>query len=66
MNQRLTIATVTTPLQGEYGIRNVAMSLPSIVGVNGVEKRLEEQWNNAELEKFIISANSLAKFLKGL
>ena len=44
LNQRLTVAPVTSPLQGEYGIENVAVSLPSIIGVNGVEHRLQEHW----------------------
>ena len=48
LNQRLTIAPVTSPLQGEYGIRDVAVSIPSIVGVNGVEHRLEEHWTDRE------------------
>lgn len=42
LNQRLTIASVTTPLEGEYKISGVALSLPSIIGVNGVEHRLVE------------------------
>lgn len=52
LNQRLTIASVTTPLEGEYGVTGVALSVPSIIGVNGVEKRLEERWNDEELDAF--------------
>ena len=43
LNQRLTIAPVSTMFQGEYGIEDVCLSVPSIIGVNGVEKRLEER-----------------------
>lgn len=37
LNQRLTIASVSNPLNGGYGITGVAMSLSSIIGVNGRE-----------------------------
>jgi len=32
LNQRLTVAPVTSVLHGEYGISNVALSGPSIIG----------------------------------
>lgn len=63
LNQRLTIAPVTSPLQGEYGIGNVALSLPSIVGVNGVEHRLEEKWLKEERNKLLDSAEILKAIL---
>lgn len=56
LNQRLTIAPVTSPLQGEYGIEGVSLSVPSIIGVNGVEHRLEERWTDAEYEMLKKSA----------
>lgn len=59
LNQRLTIAPVTTPVQGEYGLNNVALSLPSIIGVNGVETRLEEKWQSEEYEKLHQSAEKM-------
>lgn len=48
LNQRLTIAPVTSPLEGEYGLEGVSISLPSIIGVNGVEMRLEEKLTDTE------------------
>ena len=65
LNQRLTIAPVTSTLQGEYGIEDVALSLPSIVGVNGVEHRLEERWTEEERRKLDVSAQRLIQTLKG-
>lgn len=59
LNQRLTIAPVTSLLQGEYDIENVAMSIPSIIGVNGVEQRLKDRWTNEEYNAFHSSANRL-------
>lgn len=66
LNQRLTIAPVTSPLQGEYGINNVALSIPSIVGVNGVEHRLEEKWTRDERHRLARSAEILKETLKHL
>ncbi len=59
LNQRLTVAPVTSPLEGEYGIEGVALSIPSIVGVNGVEHRLEEKWLKEERAKLKNSADIL-------
>ncbi len=66
INQRLTIASVTSPLQGEYGVRNVSMSVPSIIGVNGVEKRLEENWSNIEYNKFKESSERLQTTIQNI
>lgn len=66
LNQRLTIAPVTSPLEGEYGIENVALSIPSIVGVNGVEHRLEEKWLKDERLKLRQSADILQETLRRL
>lgn len=66
LNQRLTIAPVSSPLQGEYGIEGVSISVPSIVGVNGVEHRLEEHWTEDELLKLQASARQMKETLAKL
>lgn len=66
LNQRLTIAPVTSVLHGEYGIKDVSLSVPSIIGVNGVERRLEEPWSEFELERFNTSATNIKKFLSDI
>lgn len=66
LNQRLTIAPVSTVFQGEYGIRDVCLSVPSIIGVNGVEKRLEERWSDDEFIKFREAASKMEQVLKTL
>lgn len=63
LNQRLTIAPVTSTLEGEYGIYDVGISVPSIVGVNGVERRLEEKLTEEELEKLRLSAAKMRETL---
>ena len=40
----------------------MALSVPSIIGVNGVERRLEEHWDKEESDKFLASANRI-KFI---
>ncbi len=66
LNQRLTIAPVCSPLCGEYGIRDVAISVPSIVGVNGVERRLEEKLTDEELKQLKRSAETIRATLDSI
>ena len=66
LNQRPTIAPVTSPLQGEYGIERVSLSIPSIVGVRGIEHRLEETWSDKETEMLRMSAKTLDGKLREL
>lgn len=64
LNQRPSIAPVSSPLEGEYGIKGVSLSLPSIVGVRGIEHRLEETWSNEEVAMLRKSAETLEGKLK--
>ena len=66
LNQRLTIAPVSSPMQGEYGISDVAISVPSIVGVSGVERRLEERLTRGELQNLRRSAAKMRETLDKL
>ncbi len=66
LNQRPIIASVTSVLQDEYGLQDVALSVPSIVGVNGIERRLEEKWNEVESEAFLNTAEKMLHFLYGI
>ncbi|MBQ6315214.1 MAG: L-lactate dehydrogenase [Mogibacterium sp.] len=66
LNQRPTIAPVSSPLQGEYGISGVSISIPSIVGVRGVEHRLQENWTEEEKKMLRISADRLSEKLAAL
>ena len=43
VNNRKIVASVSSVLQGEYGIRDVALSVPSVIGQKGVEKHLVEK-----------------------
>lgn len=63
LNKSSVIASVSTPLEGEYGLRNVSLSLPSIIGANGVERRLLEHWTDEETQAFINSGKQLKEAL---
>ena len=64
LNQRPTIACVCSTLNGEYGLKDVVLSLPSIIGVNGVEYRLEEHFDIAESDQFLRAAEKLQGFME--
>jgi len=55
------VLPVSCVLKGEYGIENIALSLPSIVGKNGVEEILPVEYSEREMSKLISSADSLKK-----
>lgn len=62
LNKRQSIASVSSPLQGEYGISGVSISVPSVLGVNGVEKHLVENLTHTEIKRLQDSANKLRIF----
>lgn len=43
INQRPTIVSVSSVLIGEHGCRGVALSVPSVVGLSGVQQRIREK-----------------------
>lgn len=50
INER-SILPVGVMLQGEYGIENVVLSVPTVIGQNGVERILVQPFGEEELEK---------------
>lgn len=52
LNQRPMIASVTSPLMGEHGVRGVSLSVPSVVGPSGVQQRIRERWEAEEYRGF--------------
>jgi len=66
LNQKRIIAPVTSILKGEYGIDNVAISVPSVIGSNGIERRLEQKWSDNEIEAFKSASNSLKHHIEEL
>lgn len=64
MSDEKTILPVSVVLEGEYGISDIALSVPSIVGKNGIEKILEFPLNEEELKKLRYSAGFLKESIK--
>lgn len=52
INMRPTIASVSSVLMGEHGCREVALSVPSVVGPSGVQQRIREKWAPDEYRGF--------------
>ena len=52
INMRPTIASVSSVLMGEHGCRDVALSVPSVVGSAGVQQRIREKWAPEEYRGF--------------
>lgn len=55
------ILPVSTLLKGEYGIDGICLSIPSVVGVKGVEKVLEIPLSGTEQRELTASAKALGK-----
>lgn len=48
-------------LDGEYGLNDICIGVPAIIGRNGVEKIVEIELNEEEKAKFAASAEAVAK-----
>ena len=64
INQKPMIASVSSPLMGEHGCREVALSVPSIVGPSGVQQRIKEKWSSNEYRVFYDSVEKLRGILR--
>lgn len=62
----LSIVPVSTTLEGEYGISNVALSIPCIITNEGIKKRLEVPLSEEEIVQLKRSADNLGRVLDGL
>ncbi len=60
------ILPVSIAMHGEYGIEDVVLSMPCVVGSEGVEARVPIQLNDDEVEKLLKSAEILKKTIEGL
>ena len=58
------VIPVSTLVEGEYGINDVCMGLPSIVGKNGVERILEIPLNKNETENLLNSSREINEYIK--
>ena len=58
-----TVAPVSVHLNGEYGLQDLCLSIPTVLGKNGAEQILEINFNEEEKRKLWHSAEELKKIL---
>ncbi len=66
LRNRKSVLTVSVCLQGEYGIDDVALSIPCLVSAQGVEKIIEGKLPAREQAALENSANTLRKYIARL
>lgn len=59
LRDQRTVLTVSTPVQGNYGVRDIALSLPTVVGRNGALSVLDLELSTEEQAAFNASAQTL-------
>lgn len=64
MQDRKRVMSVTTFLQGEYGLSDVSIGVPCVLGKNGVEKILELKLDDETKKEFEKSASSVKEVTK--
>ncbi len=57
------ILTVSSLLNGEYGIKDVCLSVPCVVGAEGVERFIDAELTEDELQDLRASAQTIRKVL---
>ena len=57
------ILSVSSIMHGEYDIEGIALSIPAIVGRNGIEKHVPIQLNDSEIRRLQHSARTLRDIL---
>lgn len=60
------IFPVSIRMHGEYGLHDVVLSMPAIVGANGVEKSIPISLDEKEQRKIRESAETLKKIMDGI
>lgn len=59
LNDQKSVLTVSSRLNGEYGQTNVCLSLPSVVGLDGIEAKILPNLNDLEIRRLEESAEFL-------
>ena len=66
MRDEKSILPVSHMMHGQYGIDDVVLSMPAIVGANGVESDIPIELNGEEALKLKESADALKSIIDGL
>ena len=60
------VLPISSLMQGEFGLNDICLSIPTVIGQNGVEKVVDIYLNNDENEKLQTSDKALKDVLDGL
>lgn len=60
------IRTVSTFINGRYGVNDVCLSLPAVIGGHGIEKEVSPALTDDEIAKIQASADALKKVINSL
>lgn len=60
------VLTVSAPLEGEYGLRDVTLGIPCVVGAGGIEEVIEARLTPEEMQELERSAHVLKEYLAQL
>ncbi|MCE2596296.1 L-lactate dehydrogenase [Motilimonas cestriensis] len=66
LSDRASVQPISVRLTGEYGIKDVCISVPAKIGIKGVEQIVELNLSKDELRKLRISADVLKANLAGI
>lgn len=61
-----TVSTVSTMMEGEYGVEDVCLSTLCVVGKNGIKTTLTPRLSDEEVERFQQSANAMKEVIAQL
>ena len=64
LRDQRTVHTVSTPLTGQHGVTDMALSLPVVVGRDGAAEVLPLRLDETEERQFQHSANTLKEMLR--
>ena len=64
LNRRPTIASLCSTINGEYGVNDVALSLLSVVGANGIERIITDKLSDSEYIKLKETETYLKEYLQ--
>ena len=66
MQDEKSILPVSSMLHGEYGIDGISLSMPAIIGHDGIETHVPIQLNDEEYHALKKSAQTLKNVIQGL
>jgi L-lactate dehydrogenase len=66
LDDQKSVLPVSRMLNGEYGLEDVCLSIPSVIGINGLEDAILPALNDAELDALRHSAQTLSTSIDGI